>query len=77
MVNNELIKHLLVNRFLTSFLQAYVFRSSTECAAFLENSGPRDVTIQFLNIPYQLPRKSISILPGCKNVAFNTGKVKK
>ncbi|KAK2351863.1 beta-galactosidase [Trifolium repens] len=55
--------------------KAYVFRSSTECAAFLENSGPRDVTIQFLNIPYQLPRKSISILPGCKNVAFNTGKV--
>ncbi|WJX40193.1 Beta-galactosidase 16 [Trifolium repens] len=55
--------------------KAYVFRSSTECAAFLENSGPRDVTIQFLNSPYQLPRKSISILPGCKNVAFNTGKV--
>ncbi|CAJ2667731.1 unnamed protein product [Trifolium pratense] len=55
--------------------KAYVFRSSTECAAFLENSGPRDVTIKFLNIPYQLTRKSISILPGCKNVAFNTGKV--
>lgn len=55
--------------------QAYVFRSSTECAAFLENSGPRDVTIQFQNISYQLPGKSISILPGCKNVVFNTGKV--
>ncbi|RDY08363.1 Beta-galactosidase 16 [Mucuna pruriens] len=55
---------------------AYVFkRSSTECAAFLENSGGRSVTIQFQNIPYQLPRKSISILPDCKNVVFNTAKV--
>ncbi|CAK8567384.1 unnamed protein product [Lathyrus sativus] len=55
--------------------QAYVFKSSSECAAFLENSGPGDVTVQFQNIPYQLPGKSISILPGCKNVVFNTGKV--
>ncbi|XP_020212974.1 beta-galactosidase 16 [Cajanus cajan] len=55
---------------------AYVFkRSSIECIAFLENSGDRSVTIQFQNIPYQLPRKSISILPDCKNVAFNTAKV--
>ncbi|XP_073225008.1 beta-galactosidase 16-like isoform X2 [Cicer arietinum] len=55
--------------------QAYVFRSSTECAAFLENSRNGDVTVQFQNIPYQLPSKSISILPDCKNVAFNTAKV--
>ncbi|XP_057446313.1 beta-galactosidase 16-like [Lotus japonicus] len=56
--------------------QAYVFKSSsTDCAAFLENSGDMDVKIQFQNIWYQLPPKSISILPGCKNVAFNTAKV--
>ncbi|XP_027358432.1 beta-galactosidase 16-like [Abrus precatorius] len=56
--------------------EAYIFkRSSTECAAFLENSEDRIVTIQFQNIPYQLPPKSISILPDCKNVAFNTAKV--
>ncbi|TKY74250.1 Beta-galactosidase 16 [Spatholobus suberectus] len=55
---------------------AYVFkRSSIECAAFLENSEDRSVTIQFQNIPYQLPPKSISILPDCKHVAFNTAKV--
>lgn len=57
-------------------MQAYVFKSSsTDCAAFLENSGDMDVKIQFQNIWYQLPPKSISILPGCKNVAFNTAKV--
>ncbi|XP_061361865.1 beta-galactosidase 16-like [Gastrolobium bilobum] len=56
--------------------EAFVFKkSSTECAAFLVNSEDRDVTIQFQNIPYGLPRKSISILPDCKNVAFNTAKV--
>ncbi|KAL5192769.1 Beta-galactosidase 16 [Glycine soja] len=56
---------------------AYVFRrSSIECAAFLENTEDRSVTIQFQNIPYQLPPNSISILPDCKNVAFNTAKVR-
>ncbi|MED6196943.1 Beta-galactosidase 16 [Stylosanthes scabra] len=56
--------------------QAYVFRrSSTECAAFLENSGQEQVIVQFQNIPYVLPRSSISILPDCKNVAFNSGMV--
>ncbi|ESW09438.1 hypothetical protein PHAVU_009G127500 [Phaseolus vulgaris] len=56
---------------------AYVFKSSsTECAAFLENNADRSVTIQFQNTPYQLPPKSISILPDCKNVAFNTAKVR-
>lgn len=60
-----------------TLLQAYVFkRSSTECAAFLENSEKHTVTVQFQNIPYQLPPKSISILPDCKTVAFNTAQVK-
>ncbi|XP_014501410.1 beta-galactosidase 16 [Vigna radiata var. radiata] len=56
---------------------AYVFKSnSTECAAFLENNEDRTVTVQLQNISYQLPPKSISILPDCKNVAFNTAKVR-
>lgn len=65
------------NQSFSIILQAYVFKSSsTECAAFLENNEDRSVTIQFQNIPYQLPPKSISILPDCKSVAFNTAKVK-
>ncbi|KAF7816832.1 beta-galactosidase 16-like [Senna tora] len=57
--------------------EAYVFRkSSTECAAFLENTDNKAVTIRFQNIPYSLPPKSISILPNCKKVAFNTAKVR-
>lgn len=56
--------------------QAYVFQvKSGECAAFLVNKGPKDASVVFQNSPYQLPRKSISILPDCKTVAFNTAKV--
>ncbi|XP_027368337.1 beta-galactosidase 16-like [Abrus precatorius] len=56
--------------------QAYVFkRNATECAALLENSANREATVQFQNVTYQLPPQSFSILPDCKNVAFNTAKV--
>nr|KYP34212.1 Beta-galactosidase 16 [Cajanus cajan] len=56
--------------------EAYVFKkNSTSCVAFLGNSAHIDATIQFQNVTYQLPRQSISILPDCKNVAFNTAKV--
>ncbi|KAG2399825.1 Beta-galactosidase 16 [Vigna angularis] len=60
-----------------NYYMAYVFKSSsTECAAFLENNEDRTVTVQLQNISYQLSPKSISILPDCKNVAFNTAKVR-
>ncbi|KAL2339755.1 hypothetical protein Fmac_007695 [Flemingia macrophylla] len=73
--SKSLLDGTLTRFILGSQQNAYVFkRSSIECAAFLENSGDQSVTIQFQNIPYQLPRKSISILPDCKNVAFNTAK---
>ncbi|KAL6217090.1 hypothetical protein ACLB2K_010307 [Fragaria x ananassa] len=55
---------------------AYVYKAkSGECAAFLVNNGSKDAIVQFQNSPYQLYPKSISILPDCKSVAFNTGKV--
>ncbi|KAE9608967.1 putative beta-galactosidase [Lupinus albus] len=55
---------------------AYVYKkSSTGCAAFLENTDAKEVTIQFQDAPYKLPSQSISILPDCKTVAFNTAKV--
>ncbi|XP_022141450.1 beta-galactosidase 16 isoform X2 [Momordica charantia] len=53
--------------------EAYVFKTeSGECAAFLVNRGATDVNILFQNVSYKLPLSSISILPDCKTVAFNT-----
>lgn len=58
------------------FHQAYVFKvQSGECAAFLVNKGPKHATVLLQESSYQLPPKSISILPDCKKVAFNTAKV--
>ncbi|KAK6938378.1 D-galactoside/L-rhamnose binding SUEL lectin domain [Dillenia turbinata] len=57
--------------------QAYVFKEDLgKCTAFLVNNDSRnDVQVVFQNSSYLLPRKSISILPDCKNVVFNTAKV--
>ncbi|XP_062158349.1 beta-galactosidase 16-like [Alnus glutinosa] len=56
--------------------QAYVFKSDAgECAAFLVNNETSDVKVVFQNFSYELPRNSISILPDCKTVIFNTAKV--
>ncbi|XP_022954831.1 beta-galactosidase 16-like [Cucurbita moschata] len=52
---------------------AFVFKTkSRECAAFLVNRGVKDVSVLFQNVTYELPSYSISILPDCKTVAFNT-----
>ncbi|KAJ0026159.1 hypothetical protein Pint_08133 [Pistacia integerrima] len=57
--------------------EAYVFKGNAgECAAFLVNNDDRkSSTVVFQNSSYELPPKSISILPDCKTVAFNTAKV--
>lgn len=57
--------------------QAYVFSSKLGgCAAFLSNYNPKAVArVTFNNKQYMLPPWSISILPDCKNVIFNTAKV--
>ncbi|KAK1384449.1 Beta-galactosidase [Heracleum sosnowskyi] len=54
--------------------EAYIYQGrSGECAAFLVNTDTRKtVAVEFRNSSYQLPPKSISILPDCKTVAFNT-----
>ncbi|CAK9313579.1 unnamed protein product [Citrullus colocynthis] len=55
---------------------AIVFETeSGECAAFLVNKGATDTNVRFQNVTYELPLSSISILPDCKNVAFNTRRV--
>ncbi|OMO50427.1 hypothetical protein CCACVL1_30454 [Corchorus capsularis] len=74
-------KPLLSGKFTTMALgpsqQAFVYReNSVDCAAFLVNNNTRkNVAITFLGSLYELPPKSISILPDCKTEAFNTAKV--
>ncbi|KAK3162620.1 hypothetical protein QOZ80_1BG0091660 [Eleusine coracana subsp. coracana] len=46
------------------------------CVAFLANVDPdKDSVVTFRNRQYDLPAWSVSILPDCKNVVFNSAKV--
>ncbi|XP_057969924.1 beta-galactosidase 10 [Malania oleifera] len=50
--------------------------SSGACAAFISNTDDKyDHVVVFRNVSYNLPAWSVSILPDCKNVVFNTAKV--
>jgi len=57
--------------------QAHVYTTeSGECAAFLSNYDSKSsVRVLFNNMHYSLPPWSVSILPDCRNVVFNTAKV--
>lgn len=59
------------------FFQAYIYSSEMGgCAAFLSNYDTQSaVRVIFNNRHYNLPPWSISILPDCRNVVFNTAKV--
>ncbi|GAU19557.1 hypothetical protein TSUD_303700 [Trifolium subterraneum] len=55
--------------------EGYVFEEEKNggCVAFLINNDlRRNVSVQFQNSSYELLPKSISILPDCQNVSFNT-----
>nr|XP_027105178.1 beta-galactosidase 6-like [Coffea arabica] len=58
-------------------LEAHVYyKTSNDCAAFLANYDSKvDANVTFKGISYFLPAWSVSILPDCKNVVFNTAKV--
>ncbi|KAI4320564.1 hypothetical protein MLD38_034032 [Melastoma candidum] len=56
--------------------QAYVFReASGNCTSFLVNNDKQSAYISFQNIRYLLLPNSISILPDCETVIFNTARV--
>ncbi|KAJ0603264.1 putative beta-galactosidase [Helianthus annuus] len=57
--------------------EADVYEDQTgTCAAFIANlDDTNEKTVQFRNASYTLPAWSVSILPDCKNVVFNTAKV--
>lgn len=61
-----------------TFFQAHVYTSETGgCAAFLSNFDTKSAArVMFNNMHYNLPPWSISILPDCRNVVFNTAKVR-
>ncbi|XP_044496487.1 beta-galactosidase 8-like [Mangifera indica] len=58
-------------------LEAHIYyKPSNECAAFLANyDSHSDANVTFNGNLYHLPAWSVSILPDCKNVIFNTAKV--
>ncbi|GAV89250.1 hypothetical protein CFOL_v3_32668 [Cephalotus follicularis] len=62
---------------LGSLQQAYVYTLETgDCASFLSNYDTKSAArVLFNNMHYNLPTWSISILPDCRNVVFNTAKV--
>lgn len=65
------------NLTLGSLQEATVYTFSGVCAAFLSNSDEEhDVNVNFQNRSYHLPAWSVSILPDCEKVAFNTAKVR-
>ncbi|KAL9162131.1 hypothetical protein ABFS82_07G069100 [Erythranthe guttata] len=57
--------------------EAYVYSDNgSKCSAFLANIDEHNsVTVNFRKHAYTLPPWSVSILPDCKNVAFNTAKI--
>ncbi|KAJ6884611.1 hypothetical protein NC652_031576 [Populus alba x Populus x berolinensis] len=75
--STPLLSGVQVNLYLGPQQQAYIFNAvSGECAAFLiNNDSSNAASVPFRNASYDLPPMSISILPDCKNVAFNTAKV--
>ncbi|KAF6170571.1 hypothetical protein GIB67_031979 [Kingdonia uniflora] len=77
LISNTMLFGAITNFSLGEGQEAFVFQGSSEgCAAFLINNDRRhNATVQYQNISYDLPPKSISILPDCKNVIFNTAKV--
>ncbi|KAI3688189.1 hypothetical protein L1987_81899 [Smallanthus sonchifolius] len=57
-------------------VEAGVYKTSSTCAAFLANIDTQnDATVEFNGNSYNLPAWSVSILPDCKNVVFNTAKI--
>ncbi|KAK9268044.1 hypothetical protein L1049_010483 [Liquidambar formosana] len=58
-------------------LEAHIYyKTSNDCAAFLANyDSISNATVTFNGNSYFLPAWSVSILPDCKNVIFNTAKV--
>ena len=59
-----------------AYVQGHVYTDGSICAAFLANYDVKtDATVKFREQAYHLPAWSVSILPDCKNVIYNTAQV--
>lgn len=68
--------HLFLYSFLVNIIQARLYEGPGTCSAFLSNNHTTNANIiKFRGTDYFLPPKSISILPDCKTVVFNTQQV--
>ncbi|XP_042432232.1 beta-galactosidase 8-like isoform X3 [Zingiber officinale] len=58
-------------------LEAHVYKTSSgTCAAFLANvNSNSDATVTFYGKTYHLAAWSVSVLPDCENVVFNTAQI--
>ncbi|CAI0555128.1 unnamed protein product [Linum tenue] len=77
--SSTLLNGVQTNISLGQLQQAYVYEDSTaegnNCAAFLVNNATTDATVEFRNAKFELQPRSISVLPDCEKVAFDTAKV--
>ncbi|KAH0451883.1 hypothetical protein IEQ34_019182 [Dendrobium chrysotoxum] len=56
--------------------RVYEIPNKKVCAAFLTNTHATiDTTVKFRGVDYFLPHRSISILPDCRTVVFNTQRI--
>nr|GEV23475.1 beta-galactosidase 8 [Tanacetum cinerariifolium] len=61
---------------LANNVEAVVYKTSSTCAAFLANIDTQhDATVSYNGKSYHLPAWSVSILPDCKHVVYNTAKI--
>ncbi|CAM6098491.1 unnamed protein product [Calypogeia fissa] len=60
---------------ISAFQKSLATDGTTVCASFISNSALTDVSVEFFGQSYYLPAWSVSILPDCKNVIFNTAQV--
>ncbi|XP_050233727.1 beta-galactosidase 6-like [Mercurialis annua] len=75
--SKALLQGVQTNFSLGPLQQAYKFEApEAGCAAFLiNNNNSTNATVEFRNKSFELPPVSISILPDCENIKFNTAKV--
>ncbi|QHN98033.1 Beta-galactosidase [Arachis hypogaea] len=75
--SSTLLQGVQSNFSLGKLQEGYVFEEENEgCVAFLiNNDGVNNTNVQFRNKTFELLPKSISILPDCQNVTFNTANV--
>ncbi|MBA0575220.1 hypothetical protein Golob_024568, partial [Gossypium lobatum] len=76
LIGNNMQAHVYWENTQSTVLNTTLSESQSACSAFLANIDEHNTaTVTFRGKSYSLPPWSVSILPDCSNVAFNTAKV--